>query len=235
MSTSSANQNIEIEKELLKIGKDMFETAVVIRESAMLNFYEAQTIITEEIINLIEAVKKYGELVVSSGLQRTKLHRILEIAKKDINICKIATPEVAYLAAKFCARSLKEITEVFGEESMITVAGAAAAWGAHTMLHKAQDDLITAIESADSIISRVKKAVELTMEMIEKKNPESVNDLEWQRVKRDLLTKMLVVEENCAYITAEDEDEEGGKNIVAQVMEIVQGKISNIMDMIRAE
>lgn len=232
---NKGNRERIVDEAILNVGKDMFEAAVAIKDQIGEGFEKNKQVVSELIIRLIEGARIYSNVLLEDHIAWCRYNGFLDEAVKDISICQIATKDVAHLAASFGAKAIKNVAQVTDDE-ILTYVSAAVAWDANVLVCMVDDKSseIDCKDSADIAISRIKQAIELTIREVERCKPTLSCDLEWQRKKRDLLTQLFVVEENCIYIVEENEESYTLKKAVIQAIEVIQDKFTGILDKIHA-
>lgn len=219
------------EIQLLLVGKGMLESALSIQNHIQINDAESKENIGKEIIKLIQGAEIYGEAIIKDVHIKKQYKALLADTKKNIEVCKIATVDIAILAAKLAISSIKDTVDLV-ESKALTYISIAVAWGAD-LIRKIIEGAEHArlIEETEIVIHKIKEAIDVTVQYIEQTTPSILNDLEWREVKQAIILQNLF---GKSVMQCQEEQKDSFDFRMDKLLEIIEMGLMNLKRRIRA-
>lgn len=217
------------EIQLLLEGKGMLEAALAIQHHIQMDMIESRKSIGMELIVLIQGAEVYGETIIKDMVKRQQYKELLSSARKNIEICSIATDEIAHVAAKLAISSMKHTAEII-ESKVLHYISVAVAWGVDLMRRLTDGaEFAILMEGTEIVIHRTKEAVGLMMNEIEDIMPAVLKDSEWKEMKQAIIIQSIFGKHT---IYDEEEIEENFVSRFSELIEVFKEKFISFTERI---
>lgn len=212
--------------QLLLVGRDMLEAAIAIQGYVQINEIKSKDKIGKELIRLIQGMEAYGEAIIEDIMVKKRYKELLENTERNIEVCKVATVDIATLAANLAISTMKHISEIV-ESKALSYLSVAVAWGVDLIRKLISGAGASSImDGTEIIIHKTKEAIDIVIKEIEYTVPAVLRDSEWKEVKLDIIVQSLFRKHT---FNAEDEDEDFISGF-SRLTEIVINKIRGLVE-----
>ncbi len=187
---SFSNNKREIE--LLLIGQEMLEASIAIQNHVSRKDKTDVYSIGDEAIKFIAGAEVYGEAILINDKKRREYKTALDRTRKDLEICIVGTTnEVVKVAARLAAASIND-SKTIAKSRVIDYLGSAVACCAELINKLKTGEALDEVKiTAKKIFNKVRDAIKLAIDEIERVSPAVKYDSEWSVLREKVILKTL--------------------------------------------